>query len=253
MLGFLVNILSLTPWPAFFEGLAGNGADIDALFQIEDEINQSAIDMDDGSEYNVPHPSGSVAATGEGQRFPRHLASGQAINTSKRNPSVSSRRRSGAFAIDTQTPSVHLSPLAQLYQPLVLVDDDSSGGDENQGPNLGSSFVPRRRLASVTRTRRPSIEPFQPHSAPQHPPSHPARPGGPPPAEHMAMPIPPTTVPEDVALVTSPDEISSELAKRLVAIEGRQQRIENLLVALAGELRVSGNRTPKTNPLMNVD
>lgn len=195
--------------------------------------------MDDGSEYNVPHPSGAASGS--------HLSvntSGQAINV-KRNASVSSRRRSGAFAIDAQTPVVQPSPLAQLYQPLVLVDDEGNG-DENLAPNLSSSFAPRRRLASMTRARRPSIEPFQPHSPP-HPPSHPARPGGPPPAEHMAMPTPPTTVPEDVALVTSPDETSSEMAKRLKAMEERQQRIENLLVALAGELRVSGNRTLKTN------
>jgi hypothetical protein len=197
--------------------------------------------MDDRSEYNDPHP-GNAAASGS------HLsvnASGQAINV-KRNASVSSRRRSGVFAIDAQTPGVQPSPLAQLYQPLVLVDDEDNGGDENQAPNLSPSFVSRRRLASMTRVRRPSIEPFQPHS-PSHPPSHPARPGGPPPAEHMAMPHPPTTVPEDVALVTSPGEISSEMAKRLKTMEERQQRIENLLVALAGELRVSGNRPFKTD------
>jgi hypothetical protein len=199
--------------------------------------------MDDGSEFNVPHPS-SAAAAASGSHLSVN-ASGQAINV-KRNASVSSRRRSGAFAVDAQTPSVEPSPLAQLYQSLVLVDDDSNGGDENQAPNLSPSFVPRRRLVSMTRPRRPSIEPFQPHS-PSHPPSHPARPGGPPPAEHMAMPTPPTTVPEDVALVTSPGEISSEMAKRLKTMEERQQRIENLLVALTGELRASGNRTLKTD------
>jgi hypothetical protein len=63
----------------------------------------------------------------------------------------------------------------------------------------------------------------------------------------MAMPTPPTTVPEDVALVTSPGEISSEMTRRLKTMEERQQRIENLLVTLAGELRASGNRTLNTD------
>jgi len=254
-----------------FEGLAGTGPDIDAFFQIEDEINQSALDMGDGSsEYNLPGthnaeemitpapapvssppPAPEPVNTRERRPSSGHL-SPRAVNISSPTAeSVYNRRRSGLFAIDTQTPGqgVHPSPLAQIYQPLVFVDDESNG-EENQPTSLGSSFVPRRRVASMTRPRRPSIEPFQPYTPPQpQPHPHPARPGGPPPAEHMAMPIPPSTVQErdeSAPLVTSPGEIS-ELTKRLMAMEERQQRIENLLVAMAGELRTTGNRGPKTN------
>lgn len=241
--------------PALFEGLAGTGADIDAVFQIEDELNQSALDMDDQSEIIVSPPVGPSSVTyGErrrstaGQISP--TTSGLAVNIKSTNSDASadfghSRRRSGAFPfiIDSQTPGIQPSPLAQIYQPLVLVDDESNGGDEMSMPLSSTSFVPRRRLPSMTRVRRPSIEPFQPHP-------HPARSGGPQPAEHMAMPIPPTTVPERVedesVLVASPGE-TSETSRRLMAMEERQQRIENLLVALAGELRATGTRVPKTN------
>ena len=156
---------------------------------------------------------------------------------------MSSRTRSGALVVDAQTPVIQPSPLAQLYQPLFF-EDEGNGGDENQAANASSSFVQRRRQTPMNRQRRPSVEPFQ-SPAQSHPASHPARPGGLPPAEHMSMPNLPTTVPEDLPLFTSSDGVS--VTKRLLVIEERQQRIENLLVALAGELRMSGNRPDKAN------
>jgi hypothetical protein len=240
------------PLIAFFEGLAGNGADIDALFQIEDEIHQSALDTSDGrshydSEYNIPHPSATNLSQRRASSSSHRPAQsfGEGINV-KRSASTTSldqmrnRRRSGMYGIDVMTPvNQQPSPLAQIYQTVVPVEEDNGNIDEDTylAPN---SFVPRRRINSMTRPRRPSIEIQQP--AVSHP--HPARLGGPPPAEHMAMPIPPTTVPEyePVTTVTLP----GEWTRRLMAMEERQQRIENLLVSLAGELRTTGNRSLKT-------
>jgi len=202
--------------------------------------------MDDGSEFNPQQHDGSTRPSGERRRpSAGHLspdASGQAIHI-KRTASMSSRTRSGALVVDAQTPVIQPSPLAQLYQPLFF-EDEGNGGDENQAANASSSFVQRRRQTPMNRQRRPSVEPFQ-SPAQSHPASHPARPGGLPPAEHMSMPNLPTTVPEDLPLFTSSDGVS--VTKRLLVIEERQQRIENLLVALAGELRMSGNRPDKAN------
>jgi hypothetical protein len=60
----------------------------------------------------------------------------------------------------------------------------------------------------------------------------------------MDMPTPPTTVLERAEEMASPGE-DSQISKRLMEIEQRQQRIENLLVALAGELRTTGTRPAK--------
>ncbi|PVF92813.1 hypothetical protein CPB86DRAFT_809214 [Serendipita vermifera] len=231
----------------FFEGLAGNGPDIDAVFQIADEIGQSALEMDDGSQHSefvVQPPSDPVP-----QQRPRersfsgqgHLsasAPGQPIqvksNASEAGTDYSrSRRRSALLSIDTFSPAPQQSPLAQIYQPVIFPDDQN--GDEIGFP-LGSptNLVPRRRITSLTRARRPSIEPHQ------HVP-HPARAGGPPPADHMAMPIPPMTVPERAEEEQSFDVGSPadmvEMSRRLVAMEEKQTRIENLLIQLAGEMR----------------
>ncbi|KIM34106.1 hypothetical protein M408DRAFT_5463 [Serendipita vermifera MAFF 305830] len=242
-----------------FDGLAGSGADIDALFQIEEELNQSALDTtDDRSEFSVRPPVAVPAAAPPSPNRRRSLAGHLSPSTSAQGANIRGsdasvdlahiRRRSGAFAfgMDSQLSVVQPSPLAQIYQPVVFAEEESNNGDEIAA-STSSPIAPRRRLPSLTRPRRPSIEPFQPIV---HPHPHPARPGGPPPAEHMAMPVPPSTVPErvedEVALVASPGELS-EVTKRLMAMEERQQRMENLLVALAGELRTAGSRIPKAN------
>ncbi|KAG8754783.1 hypothetical protein FRC14_004639 [Serendipita sp. 396] len=227
----------------FFEGLAGNTSDIHTLFQIEEELNQSALDTRDDHSI-IQHGSQSRQLTVDNQRK-RSVAGNITVNASPRHVRTTSeastdhsrgtRRRSGIFAVDGMTPAVLPSPLAQIYQPIIPVEDET--GEEIPIVGVSTSFVPRRRVASLSRQRRPSIEPFQPSSAPH---SHPARPGGPPPAEHMVMSIPPSTlreqVEEDTPLVSSPGELGN-LTRRLIAMEERQQRIENILLALSADLK----------------
>lgn len=245
---------------AMFEPFGGGAGQIDALFQIEDEINESALDSGDLAltfDNTVPHQAGGPtnnaarrrsvsshhASAPPSQRMdPKTTESALTVTTD-----ISRKRRSAFFGLDLPTSPVHPSPLAQLYQPVVLIGDNES--EQMELAPQGSSYGPRRRLASMTRQRRPSLEPFQPSSVPSQPihlhaHSHPARPGGPPPAEHMDMPTPPTTVLERAEEMASPGE-DSQISKRLMEIEQRQQRIENLLVALAGELRTTGTRPAK--------
>ncbi|KAG8836029.1 hypothetical protein FRC17_010493 [Serendipita sp. 399] len=228
----------------FFEGLAGNTSDIHALFQIEEELNQSALDThDDAPILQQGSQPRQLAADGERTRSAAGTAG---LGTSLRRVRTASeastdrgtRRRSGIFSVEGMTPAVVQSPLAQIYQPIVPLEDEVGG--QSPVTAASSSFVPRRRVTSITGLRRPSIEPTQPLAAPSAPHNHPARPGGPPPAEHMVMPIPPSTLPEQVEedlVISPPPEEPDSLTRRLIAMEERQQRIENLLLTLSAELR----------------
>ncbi|CAG8699104.1 1010_t:CDS:2, partial [Acaulospora colombiana] len=116
----------------FFEGLAGNGPDIDAVFQIADEIGQSALEMDDSSQNDEfvvqPPPEESAsqdrprARSFSGQGLLSTSAPGQPIqvrsNASEAGTDYSrSRRRSALLSIDTLSPAPQQSPLAQIYHP----------------------------------------------------------------------------------------------------------------------------------------
>ncbi|CCA70742.1 related to receptor-activated Ca2+-permeable cation channel-Laccaria bicolor [Serendipita indica DSM 11827] len=245
----------------FFEGLAGNGADIDTVFMIEEEINHDSLDAIDIDEDEATQPQQRPSITSDSLTTPSRqrrksntshvgpASSGQAI-TFRSNASDASvdqsrhaKRRSGIFGtIDATTPGPQPSPLAQLYQPIVPTEEDTT--DEGMSLPPGAGLPPRRRLASMTRPRRPSIEPFQ-HAPSISPPvhSHPARPFGPPPAEHMLLPIPPSTLPEQAEeelrsppVVRSPGELS-EINRRIIEMERRQERIENLLISLVSEVK----------------
>jgi hypothetical protein len=179
--------------------------------------------------------------SGQGQLSPS-ASGGQPIqvkgNASEAGTDYSrSRRRSALLSIDTLSPVAQQSPLAQIYQPIIFPEENN--GDDGIGlVPIGTPTNIRRRITSMTRARRPSIEP---HQSVPHPTPHPARVGGPPPADHMAMPIPPSTVPERAEEdqtfdIGSPADMA-EMSRKLVSMDERQTRIENLLIQLAGEMR----------------
>lgn len=154
------------------------------------------------------------------------------------------------------------SPLAQLFQPIVVDGDPVGFGVSapdhgilgNAGASSSSVSFPRRRLTSMTgaRNRRLSSHdgqsqhfganlplPGQYH----HPHVHPLV------QQHLAHSLPLTAPPDVPAPKTAlereedlPNVDWKDWIKRMDEMEQRQQRIENLLVALAGELRTAGNR-----------
>lgn len=239
--------ITLTTFLAFFEGLAGNGGDIDALFAIEDEVNQCAVDDSSQISEYYSHAHGkTIPARGRTNSRRQPSTSAQPIHPLKNTPSETSmisgpskvRRGSGRgsdgdFPYPANTPAIGPSPLAQIYQPIVLEDEV----EEEMLPSTSlGSHLQVKRLPSLSRQRRSSTE------------HHVTRPtlGGPP-ADHMAMPVPPFTVPEraeEEILPSGPPAIEwTEWTKRLSQMEERQQRIENLLVSLANELRPVGKRS----------
>lgn len=235
---------------AFFEGLAGNGGDIDAVFAIQDEINQCALDMDDASQiseyYSHAHgktipgrrPSTAHLAPGTSGRpmhsFKGSPSDGSAISGPSRARRVSGRGGDAELPLPS-TPAMGPSPLAQIYQTVVVVDDENA---EEAQPSIS---LPRKRLSSTSRHRRSSTEP------------HIVRPiiGGPP-ADHMVLPVPPDTVQERAdedspQAGASPGDLA-EWTKRLTQIEQRQERIENLLISLAKGLKSEDTRGRQSTP-----
>ncbi len=151
------------------------------------------------------------------------------------------------------------SPLAQLFHPIVVDDDPvnigGNGGASSPSANISSSagLVPmprRRRLTSMTGARRRRLSSVDGPS--QHLPlsgqlHHPhVRPLA---DQHLAHSPPHAAPPPVLAPRTTLEQEEGQPSvdwkawlRRLEDMEQGQQRIENLLVALAGELRSAGNR-----------
>ena len=161
------------------------------------------------------------------------------------------------------------SPLAQLFQPIVVDDDLVEMGGSNHGNGGASSSsvnvpgsvglvpIPRRRLTSMTgaRHRRLSSVDGQPQhfganlplpGQHHHPHVHPlvqqhlTHSHSPPHATPPAVPITKTVLEREEAPLSVDWK---DWTRRMEDMEQRQQRIENLLVAVAGELRTAGNRS----------
>ncbi|OSD02921.1 hypothetical protein PYCCODRAFT_1388954 [Trametes coccinea BRFM310] len=190
-----------------FEGLTGPDADIDAIFELEEEMEESALDLEETddvppieqtrqqrrlsqvsrrrashSSQHQRRPSTSTA----GRSTPPIPASPQQLKPENAGPSSSSPNQQGQSTV--QPPPAHIplprarvnslvtrglelaqsasSPLAQIFQPLV-VDDDGGPDDQtmfsdgaasaggmssgNGAATTGISYGPatRRRLSSM--------------------------------------------------------------------------------------------------------
>lgn len=149
------------------------------------------------------------------------------------------------------------SPLAQLFHPIVVDDDPvniiGNGGTSSPNVNISSSAgpvpMPRRRLTSMTGPRQRRLSSVdlpsqhlplsgQLHHLHARPLAH----------QHLAH-SPPYAAPPVLAPRTMLEQEEGQPSvdwkawvRRLEDMEQGQQRIENLLVALAGELRSAGNR-----------
>lgn len=236
----------------FFEGLSGPDADIDAIFELEDAYDESALDEED-SEQTVPMENSRQRRLSQMSRRQTSQASGP---TTPPRSSVKAEQLSSSSSVPlprTRVNSTFMrglelahnvsSPLAQVFQPLVVGDDhqDEQSSDHN---NALVSYGPatRRRLSSMV--RRPTAPPADPFGGPSQPQPIGARriPTGVSPSKRSG-------VLNASLLSESPDAKSgsehmatmeeteenigmSALAKRLDSIEQQQKRIEDLLLRL---------------------
>ncbi|KAJ7708673.1 hypothetical protein B0H17DRAFT_1165735 [Mycena rosella] len=260
----------------FFEGLAGSDGDIDTVFEIEDELMESALATDElstngdafklqrqrrMSPYSSPtRPQQHQPAVGPTEQEQSSSSSPQRhVPVPAPRNRVTSLMQRGAEAAQTFT-----SPLAQIFQPLV-VDDGGIPQDSAQeqsraqahhnqaaaghplavpGAPTGVSYGPayRRRLSSMH---------VQPGHAPVHMQSH----------AHVRRSsegprmLFPTGAGDDDPFSASPDERvmstgslptateveenkdDGELMQRLDKMEARQERIEELLQRIAQDVR----------------
>ncbi|KAI0057252.1 hypothetical protein BV25DRAFT_1920347 [Artomyces pyxidatus] len=235
----------------FFDSfMAGGGADIDAIFQLEEEID-SALDTHDSGiappigrqrTMSIRQPRRSSAASIARPQVPRQVPpspqkdTDRPLNGSQPEAAPPPRHRVASLLSHGVAEAAQFaSPLAQLFQPLVV----DEGIPEEEQPQVGTrdavSYGPvsRRRLSSML-----------------------GRPAGSPSTALRRFPTAESGV--SGVLSESPDEARSgrhvpktaeeveekeeglgsmEWARRLSSLEKRQQRIEDLLTEIAGNLR----------------
>jgi len=258
---------------SFFEGLVGSGGDIDIIFEVEQEMDNSALDTGD---YGELPPLDAIAqrrpsrksdhetslrparslkeSQSERQRPPRprlELPSTNVQPSSLSQPELPTwqasqpsgisalrRRVNSQFSRDDMAQGI--SPLAQVFQPLVVDDDVPKDGLPQSIPLHFVSYGPasRRRLASIQSGRRPTDTP------------------DPTPTTQRRSPWPVTNTRREAfddpgSLSTSlqndqpetaqeSEETSSEDSsmvrwfKRIESMEERQKRIEDMLLELTG-------------------
>ncbi|KAH9847576.1 hypothetical protein C2E23DRAFT_847890 [Lenzites betulinus] len=199
----------------FFEGLTGPDADIDAIFELEEEFEESALDMEEADDV----PPIDIVRQRRLSQMSRRRAS-QSSSQHQRRPSISGsttgrstppipssplkNEQAGPSSPQSQsqtpsqqpapqqqpTPQIALprtrvnsvltrglelaqsasSPLAQIFQPLIVDDDLHPGGaDDSQTPSEGGGSGPsstgaaglsygpatRRRLSSMHAVANP--------------------------------------------------------------------------------------------------
>lgn len=236
----------------FFEGLAGADADIDAIFEIEDELDV-AIDTHYHDYGNITSTDASrhrpLSRISNRRSFDRRSSSAVTASpksshqkSGRRDPSpvLPQQRVNSMLHRGTEVATTFTSPLAQIFQPLV-VDNDIFGEDAEPEPSRlgipgGVSYGPasRRRLSvkqrsaaaadSATNTiqRFSSIGSYRGNQEGQLFPSLDADPS--------------LTEPETAEEVQEEESSAGGMiqwAKRLQSLEEGQKRIEDLLIGLS--------------------
>uniref|UniRef100_A0A8H7XT63 Ion transport domain-containing protein n=1 Tax=Psilocybe cubensis TaxID=181762 RepID=A0A8H7XT63_PSICU len=235
----------------FFEGLAGADADIDAVFDLEDEFgNESALDTgDNGNGVSIRsqrrlsgHSTrrGRVVRQSSPGRMPRYSTSPQRMprHSSPSKPIPQARAR-----LNSAMNHENFSPLAQVFNPLLVEDDHIT----DQGPAMSSgiSYGPatRRRLTSFVASNKnlapdismPSIsnpsKKFGDKSSPSEQGilisgSHDLLQ----PPQHISTA---TEIKDAAEEDTGESREESAIISRLEEIERRQQRIESLLTRIS--------------------
>ncbi|KAJ8095307.1 hypothetical protein PM082_010530 [Marasmius tenuissimus] len=285
---------------SLFEGLAGADSDIDAIFDIEDELNTSALDtfMDDiemspktthttQRRMSSSQPKPTTATTSNGNTAPTHDRTQPHVHfgsppapSSPTQHSIPPRARANSVLNrGVELAQSFTSPLAQIYQPLIVDDvvaaDNSFASQQppvssspGNGPSPLVSYGPasRRRLSSLQGLHRRTTS--DAHRIVTHNQGLQRSQSQRRPSPSYATGVTQFPSVEEVAdksdddqgkvLTESPPQIASPLPtvaqvlddmdtesaqakfnKRLDKIEQRQERIESLLEKIAGRLSAS--------------
>ncbi|KAF9045820.1 hypothetical protein BDZ89DRAFT_1058779 [Hymenopellis radicata] len=257
---------------AFFEGLGGADADIDAIFEIEEDLDTSALDTADDAaharhsvaEYqrrNSPFSSPTRRHQSQPTQTPQLHAhfepqippsQQQQAPPSPSTPFAIPRARVNSVMSRTmEAAQSFTSPLAQIFQPLV-VDDEPAALDTQPPPQSMVSFGPasRRRLSSMHHHRRGTTDGGGGHSPPHKP--MPNKEGGgiglglkrfPGIISDALSESPPTMSTSPLSVRTAMqikegEENSAGSDQRIDDIEQRQRRMEKLLEKIAASLQV---------------
>ncbi|KAH9040379.1 hypothetical protein EDB85DRAFT_2173174 [Lactarius pseudohatsudake] len=217
-------------WTLLENFLPGGGSDIDAIFELEEQLD-SALDT---------HDSGALPPMGRQRTGSIRQTRGSV--GSKRMPSMSSmkpdvspgrhgRHRVASVLNRPVDPMAQASPLAQLFQPLIVDEAIPEDAYPQTGTREGVSYGPatRRRLSSGTMLQKTA--PANRENENEHVSS---------PGERSGLLWEPETAEEtqeeDSALG------SLEWARRLDSIEKRQKRMEDLLSDILAAVGKSDGR-----------
>ncbi|KAL1726221.1 hypothetical protein EV714DRAFT_255095 [Schizophyllum commune] len=167
---------------SIFEGFAGADGGIEAIFEIEEELGTSALDTRSEGEVENGPPQTSYASNAL-PPSPQHRRLSSSTTATKRRPSTPLQSPTAVMnpapnqpplrtRVNSMTgPQNFTSPLAQIFQPLVVDDDlmeeddnasEASSPPQNMGVHFpsppGVSYGPasRRRLSSMHRPRMES-------------------------------------------------------------------------------------------------
>ncbi|KAF8586037.1 hypothetical protein K439DRAFT_1646379 [Ramaria rubella] len=226
---------------SFFEGLVGAGADIDAVFDIEDELTP---DAELSNQTRSRRPSSS-AKTFKRSSFGAHSQSNGQSNVPStpehRSPPLQAHQRPRAIpqrvAGVAEAFSQNISPLAQVYSPLPMDDDIVEDSALSSSPSpfvstTGVSYGPatRRRFSSMVH-RRTANDPGPGFSGEGSSVKR-LESGS---SNNEGYSLAEEGVPETVTELESEEEHlggNVNLEKRLAGMEARQQRIEEMLIQL---------------------
>ncbi|TFK39792.1 hypothetical protein BDQ12DRAFT_722005 [Crucibulum laeve] len=227
----------------FFEGLAGSGADIDAIFEIEDEYDSALDTIDDNVSFGG-HQLRRVSAS-SAIRPPRPT---QAPADSPPRPIP--RPRVHSVLVRTADSSQNFpSPLAQVFQPLVVDEDipEEESEDTATAAPSGVSYGPasRRRLASIQSMHKRPGDSLLTQVQSNVMKRFPVMGKGSPP--HDILSRSPDALPMADRLASGETKVETEdnitemgqWTKRLEEIERRQGRIEILLTQIADNIKGS--------------
>ncbi|KAH9169849.1 hypothetical protein EDB89DRAFT_1981646 [Lactarius sanguifluus] len=209
-------------WTLLENFLPGGGSDIDAIFELEEQLD-SALDT---------HDSGALPPIGRQRTGSLRQTRGSV--GSKRIPSMSSMKPDGSpgrHGRHRWIPMAQASPLAQLFQPLIVDEAIPEDAYPQVGTREGVSYGPatRRRLSSGTMLQKTASanreNEIEIVSSP---------------GERSGLLWEPETAEEtqeeDSALG------SLEWARRLDSIEKRQKRMEELLSDILAAVGKSDGR-----------
>ncbi|KAF9006151.1 hypothetical protein BDQ17DRAFT_1389716 [Cyathus striatus] len=198
---------------AFFEGLAGSDADIDAIFELGDQCD-SALDVVEDNQ-SLPGKASRRSSVSSARR---RVSNGS--QEAPPRPILRPRINSSVSRVDS-----FASPLAQVFQPLMVDEDIPEETEDSQPGPSGISYGPasRRRLLSLQTNQR------RPHEI-----SNSA--WGIAGARHQTATH--STI-DTLSEAGIQDAYTSvDLKMRLDDIEKRQERIESLLTRIASSLQV---------------